>query len=328
MFLVALVSLSLLHRSASRRQAARHVAAFGAGVVGLGGIVAAWTLAHGTALDAVLYAMYPFRLDAAATPGGTVVSWNRLVDLGIAALLSGLLVLAVWGTCSGVRRRHRDVHVLALLAVLGFDLFSMAAGASYWLHYLVQPAVPVAALTGILAARGSWARFLVAWAVVASVVEWLVLVRSPPQTGEEMVGEAVAQVSTTDDTILTLPGRSNVDLAAGLRSPYPHLWALPARTLDPGSTDLKELLAGRRAPTWVVVYRPARRRPPPGTVGAVIVENYRLVTRICGASVYVNRAASRATPTAEARPDATRSSRCESTTALPRGLRELSERAR
>ena len=320
-FMAALLPIGLLLRSISFQTAARHSGAFVAGMIGFGAVVATWTLAHGTSLESVYYAMYPFRLDAGEL---TKISWSRMEDMGIAALLSGLLLLTVSVAISGVRRRNRDVYVLALLAVLGYDLFSVAAGTNYWLHYLIQPAVPVAALTGIVVARGSWARVLSVGAVVTAVVGWGVLVMSPPQTAEELVGEAIADVSTPGDSIVTLRGHSNVDYAAGLPSPYPHLWALPSRILDPGNAKLKRLLSGPQAPTWVVVYGPVRRQPPPGSVGATIVKHYSPAARICGKTVFVHKDVERDQPKARPRSDATRGSECESVTELPHLLRELS----
>ena len=176
-FMAALVPMGLLLRSISFQTAARHSGAFVAGMIGFGAVVAAWTLAHGTSLGSVYYAMYPFRLDAGEL---TKISWDRMQVMGIAALLSGLLLLTVSVAISGVRRRNRDAYVVALLAVLAYDLFSVAAGTNYWLHYLIQPAVPVAALTGIVVARGSWARVLSVGAVVAAVVGWGVLVTVTP----------------------------------------------------------------------------------------------------------------------------------------------------
>jgi hypothetical protein len=320
-FMAALVPIGLSLRSISFQRAARHSGAFVAGMIGFGAVVAAWTMAHGTSLASVYYAMYPFRLDAKEL---TKISWSGMEDMGIAALLSGLLLLTVAVAISGARRRNRDTYVLALLAVLAYDLFSVSAGTNYWLHYLIQPAVPVAALTGIVVARGSWVRLLSVGAVVMAVVGWGVLVLSPPQTAEELVGEAVADVSTSGDSIITLRGHSNVNYAAGLPSPYPHLWALPSRILDPRNAKLKKLLSGPQGPTWVVVYGPVRRQPQPGTVGASIVGNYRPVARICGKTIYVHKDVERSQPTAHPRSDATRTSECESVTELPHLLRELS----
>jgi hypothetical protein len=147
---------------------------------------------------------------------------------------------------------------------------------------------------------------------------------SPPQTAEELVGKAIAGASRAGDSIVTVPGRPNVTYAAGLPSPYPYLWALPARTLDPGSARLKKLLAGPSAPTWVVAVRRLHRPPSPGSLGATIVQHYRPVARICGKTVYLNRDVERRPPTPHPRPDATRTSKCESVAVLPHLLRELS----
>ena len=39
---------------------------------------------------------------------------------------------------------------------------------------------------------------------------------------------------------------------AGPTSPYPYLWSLPMRTLDPGLADLERVLNGANPPTWFV----------------------------------------------------------------------------
>jgi hypothetical protein len=325
-FVVAVLAAGIVLRTLTFRQAASHLAAFGAGVLGCGALLAGWTLAHGTSLGSVFYAMYPFRVDAAhvTSTGTTDVSWHRLLEMTLGALLSGLLVLVVGLLVAGVRRRHRDAVVLALLVVLVFDLFSVVAGTNYWLHYLVQPAVVVAALTGIVVARGSWLRWMSAAAVVTCLAGWTVLVLSPPQTEEELVGRAIARASQDGDSIVTVPGRANVSYAAGLRSPYPYLWALPARTLDPRGAGLRRLVAGPRAPTWLVTVRAVRRHPRPGTVAAAVMEHYRPVARICGSTVYLHRRVERAVPVASPRADATRASQCRSVADLPHVLREIS----
>ena len=270
--------------------------------------------------------MYPFRIDAArATSRGlTRISWHRLLDLGVAALLSGLLLLIVWVAVWGLRRRNRRAAVLALLVVVAFDLISVAVGTNYWLHYLIQPVVAVAALTGIVATREPWGRAFSVGTVVMALLGWSVLMVSPPQTREELVGKAIAGASRAGDSVVTLPGRPNVNYAAGLPSPYPYLWVLPARTLDPGRARLKKLLAGPAAPTWVVAIRRLHRAPSPGSLGATILQHYRPVARICGKTVYLNRKLERRPPTPHPRQDATGTSVCESVAVLPHLLRELS----
>ncbi|HVH93567.1 MAG TPA: hypothetical protein VM688_01470 [Nocardioidaceae bacterium] len=325
-FMAALVTTGLLSRAFGLRVALRHTGAFAGGAVGFGAVIGVWTIAHGTSLGAVYYAMYPFRVDAATRTGGAI-SWNRLASMGAAAALSGLAVLTVWVVISGVRATRRDMHVLALLVVLGFDLLSVAVGTNYWLHYLIQPAVPVAALAGILAARGSLVRVWTIVAVMMALVGWTVLMVSPPQTGEELVGKAIAGAASRDDTILTIPGHPNVNYAAGLHVPYRYMWALPARTLDPGKVKLRTLLGGPRAPTWLVASHGVPRRASPGPVGAAIADHYHEVRRICGRVVYLHNDVQRASPLLQPRAAATRASRCESVTALPHLLREVSRTA-
>jgi hypothetical protein len=323
-FVAVLLPGCLLTRSLTLVRALRQLGAFLVGAAGCGVMVAAWTLAHGTSLGSVYYAMYPFRIDVlAVTRDGSAISWNRLGDLALAALLSGLLLLTIWVTLRGLRPRERNACTSALLAVLAYDVFSVAAGTSYWLHYLLQPVVSVAALSGIGAARGRSVRALSAGAATMACVGWAVLVLSPPQTEEELVGTAIAGASRSGDSIVTLRGRSNIDRAAGLPSPYPYLWVTPAQTLDPGYVELKQLLRGPRAPTWLVTKVRVRRVPAPGSLGAVVVNRYRLMTRICGTSVYLRNDVERQAPLARPRPEATARSRCESVGLLPHLLREL-----
>ena len=51
-----------------------------------------------------------------------------------------------------------------------------------------------------------------------------------------------------------LYGNADVQQASGMTSPYPQLWTLPMRTLDPHLSDLTTVLNGRHAPTWVVTW--------------------------------------------------------------------------
>ena len=274
-FATVLLLAGLLLGSFTLGKVVRHAAAFLSGVVVSGGVVAAWTVAHGTSLGSVFYAMYQFRIDAAqATSRGQAgISWHRAAGPGSRSTSQRPVAADRGGRRLGLRRRNRQASVIALLAVLAFDLVSVAAGTNYWLHYLIQPVVAVAALTGIVAARESWARAFSVGSAVMALLGWSVLMVSPPQTAEEVVGKSIAGASSAGDSIVTVLGQSNVSYAAGLHSPYPYLWGLPARTLDPGGTRLEELLAGPAAPTWVVAIRRVHRPPAPGSLGATILQH-------------------------------------------------------
>ena len=326
-FAAALGVLHLLRRSMAPGVVARHAAAFLGGALLTGAVVGAWTVAHGTSLGEVFDAMYSFRVSAAETvlARSDASSWSRLRALGFAAALSGLLLLGLLVVGASVRRRHRQVHVLALLAVLAYGLVSVFLGMNYWLHYLLQPAVPVAILTGIVATQSSIARLGSLLVSGLALAGWAVLVWSPPQTAEELVGEAVAGAASPGDSIVTIPGHSNVTYAAGLPSPYEHLWALPARVLDPGGLELQELLNGSRAPTWLVLWRhPVTAHPD--SVGFAIADNYQVSARICGRWVYVHDGVERPRPVPRPRRGASHTSACEPVTALPHVLRELVSR--
>ena len=80
-FMVALVVMGTLLRSLDLWKTARCSGAFLAGAIGFGAVVAAWTVAHGTSLGSVYYAMHAFRLDAADAKGTDAISWSRLTSM-------------------------------------------------------------------------------------------------------------------------------------------------------------------------------------------------------------------------------------------------------
>jgi hypothetical protein len=69
---------------------------------------------------------------------------------------------------------------------------------------------------------------------------------------EVRTGEAVAAAARPGDRVLVYGGRADIQWASRAPSPYPHLWSLPMRTLDPGLEHLREVLTGNNPPTWFV----------------------------------------------------------------------------
>jgi hypothetical protein len=67
------------------------------------------------------------------------------------------------------------------------------------------------------------------------------------------------------------------------------------RVLDPHLTALRELLAGHRAPTFVIVDSPldAWGIDPQGRVPQAIERHYRRVAVVCGSPVYLRRGVDR-----------------------------------
>ena len=321
-FQCALAGFSWGNRSLSGRRALEIAASVAGGAAAALLCAAAWVVAHHTSLGDLWYAMYQFRLDA-ARGAAHVVSLAHLLQLSVAAVLSGLLLVMLAGVVGMVGRGRRDAAVWALLVLVGYDVFSVAGGTNYWLHYLVQPTVPAAALLAIVIARGARVRAVPLLVGLTSALGVLVLVLTPPNTGEEVVGNAIGRASHPGDGIITWPGRSNVNYAAHLASPYPYLWLLPAQTLDPGLRRLKSLLRSSRRPTWLVAWTALPAQPAPHTVAAAVRDDYREVAAICGRAIFLRSDAQRQTPIPMYRSDATERSRCRSVTAFPFPLHNL-----
>jgi hypothetical protein len=97
------------------------------------------------------------------------------------------------------------------------------------------------------------------WATVAIATTgatWLVAV-GMSATGEyqrrpRVVGDWLAQAASSDDTAIVTWGHANVLQRSGMRSPYSMSWSLPMRVRDPRLEQLRVLLGGPNAPTWLV----------------------------------------------------------------------------
>jgi hypothetical protein len=80
-----------------------------------------------------------------------------------------------------------------------------------------------------------------------------------------------------------------------MSSPYPYLWSLPSRALDPDMTLLRGVLAGPEAPTWIVVRGPhTLGRLHEHGVAALVDSRYRPVADMCKRTVYLLRGVDRA----------------------------------
>lgn len=211
---------------------------------------------------------------------------------GMAFVIGGVIVhfREVW--------RVDPVLTVAATVVLAVDGTGLVMGGSFWRAYLFA-LVPgtVLCMALLLAVRGRVARRARTVAMAALVcslvssVAWVVIhnllgVVSPT---EVYTGRAVASAARPGDTIVVYGGRPDVVLASGLRSPYEYLWSLPMRTRDPGLKELRALLGGDDAPTWVVEWVPFGTWKTPGhdELREVIRDRYRLHGHGCGAPVYL-----------------------------------------
>ncbi|MFL6172486.1 MAG: hypothetical protein ACJ716_06300 [Marmoricola sp.] len=263
-------------------------------------MVMLWALAHGSSPADIYQATYPFRITAAhvIAQGSSHASGLRLEKLVDGFIWSFVPLLLLAFAVFGVRRSRQPAIVAALAVVLVFDLASVLAGGSYWLHYLLQsaPAVALAAGATSLAAPRV-VRVVTALVAASALVATGSVVLHPTATPGTTVGIAIKTVARPGDTLVLAFGDADVLRNSGLTSPYPYLWSIPSRGLDPDLTLLRGLLAGPSAPTWIVVHGDAfKERLHQTGAAALVIERYHLVARICGRSVYLLNSAHRATP--------------------------------
>jgi hypothetical protein len=183
----------------------------------------------------------------------------------------------------------------AVTAMLLCGLVAITLGGSYWPHYLLQLAVAVALAAGIVAAEGGqWGRRarrqarLAVWSCAVAVVAMSLVYAAIPQVWfQERTGRWLAESAAPGDTAYVAYGHASVLEAADLSSPYPYLWSLPMRTLDPAQHRLRKTLAGADAPTWLVqINRPnSWGIDRDGRLRALIEARYEHVAEVCGHAV-------------------------------------------
>lgn len=262
--------------------------------------VGAWTRWHGSSLPGVFDAMYPFRLEAARVlaSGSRHRATARLWLLMGSWVVSGgavLMAVTVRAVASG---RLRATAVWGVVATAAFDVVSIASGGSYWDHYLVELVVPVAVLAGVLVAgRQPSARLVVVVSAAVAAVTVLSVVPGSDSSVGSSTGRAIGRVARARDTIVTVWGHADVTEASGLSSPYPYLWSLPARTLDPRLSTLDGILAGPRAPTWIVAWSSVSGWRDGGSATARLLRRrYHRVALLSGHAVYLHSGVRRAVP--------------------------------
>ncbi len=263
----------------------------------------AWARGAGVRLDTLWYALYGFRADAGIVlaSGETGAAYQRLAVLLLVALAAGVAAVVAGFVLHLRREWHADPPVTAaVLAMLAVEVVGLVAGGSYWRDYLF-PFVPSTGLAVALLARrwdrvGLRARTVIVVAVATSVVSIAVfagLAADGRHSGEapEDVGVAVARAAHAGDTLVVFGGQANIQIAAGLDSPYRHLWSLPMRTLDPEYDDLVDTLGGPAAPTWLVRGLPFGSWDAAGAprLRRVIAQRYVVHGECHDTSVYLRR---------------------------------------
>lgn len=279
--------------------------------------VGAWTLGHGTSLAAVFQATYPFRIRAAHVlasfpDNGQVQRSHHFLYL---AVTSGVLLLLVLFASAVLRRRLAGPVAWGLLATLTWSTLSIVAGGGFWDHYLVELVVPISIAAGLCVAppqqepgrrpvpappRPAVRLLPLALAVAVlgvAAVHWVTGLEARQGAAGTSVGIAIASAARPGDTVVSAFGDAQTVESAGLLSPYPYLWTLPAQVQDPELHDLTALLTGPSGPTWFVPWeRPSFPVPVLQQLRAVVAARYHPVAVVCGHTIYVRNGLVRPAP--------------------------------
>ena len=273
------------------------------GVVGVAAVAVAVLLlmaATWMTVDQLWTQMVGYRVDASALVSATENdrAEGRLNALLLVASLTGFLTVAcaiAVGARPAFRDRHRAAVWLGVAAMAGLSVASMVAGADFWRDYLLQPIPALALGVGLLAPlRGLSGRAVQVGAVWAAVAALLAVGYGTSEEpvfgsaeGQARVGRWLGANAAPDDDALVLWGKANVLHHAGMTSPYPFMWSLLTRTLDPELELLLETLRGPEAPTWVVIWSDLNDwdLDADGEVRDALQERYDEVGTVCGREV-------------------------------------------
>lgn len=272
----------------------RAMAAGAAGTLAALGVGLAAAATRGTYPVDLFDALVTFRAAAGEVirASASSATTDRLLVLLATWAVGGLAVIAVLTTWHTLRRR--EPVLIATWSVLVVVSAAALLGGSYWAHYLLQ-LVPASALAvGLLAdhvaprLRGT----LTGLVIVATTCNLLWTFVSPPDDGvqAQVVGRWLKASAVPDDTVVVAYGQPNVLAAARMTSPYPYLWSLPVRTLDPDLTTMSSVLDGDSRPTWFVDWSGIDSWGiNPAALHAVLDRRYREVADVCGRTVWLER---------------------------------------
>jgi 4-amino-4-deoxy-L-arabinose transferase-like glycosyltransferase len=266
---------------------ARRGVAYLAGLATAGAALAAWAVAVHATAHQLWYAIAGFRIDAAQalTRGHAEGRLERLVHPTLASGLALALVLAIAGIAT--LRTARGVRP-ALAAWLVAGVAGVTLGGSYWPHYVIQ-LMPVGAVgaAALLARRPAIGTFgLAAVAIPALIVTLNVALKDQGDSYQHnalTAGSYVHLRAEPNQTAYVLNARVNALYYTGLPSPFPYHWTLMKEAIPHWNAKLHALLASKQRPTWVIDWD--------GGKGYDLLRHYRVVARVCGRPILLERGA-------------------------------------
>lgn len=296
-FAMVFIGAQLLGSTGRRR--AKHLAtAFSFGAMTGLAAVTGWAITTNK-LGALWFATYTFRAQAGAVihagswhaPGARLV---QLLGLSVVSGIFGLCVLAVIAHRFALRRG--DPLTWALVAGLGVELGGIALGGSFWPHYLIGIVPMLSIAVGTAATlpqpRSTIAlRGIVLLAVVVSAVSAPAAAANTQlfSNRADRVGTWLGHAAQRDDTAIVTFTHPNILQQSNLSSPYPYVWSLPVRTLDPDLALMKRTILGSEAPTWIIEWDGFNTwlLDPHERFATAVAGRYRIVAHICGHPIWL-----------------------------------------
>lgn len=133
------------------------------------------------------------------------------------------------------------------------------------------------------------AMLVVTATVISSISRGVLILGGVVTPAKVSVGEAIGAAAEPGDTMTVFGGRADLQLASGLESPYPFLWSLPMRTMDPELQQLRSVLLSEEAPNWflLAVSITAWDLPHDDDLARVLRNHYVNLGTYCGIQVLV-----------------------------------------
>jgi hypothetical protein len=142
------------------------------------------------------------------------------------------------------------------IALLGWELFVVVFGGSFWLHYLMGLVPGLVLLAAAAAQRrlesGPTLVLPYVAAVISTVVTIAYVAAVPIDRKETPVIDYLQAEARPGDTAVVAFGGANILRETGMTAPYEHLWSLPVRVRDQDLSEFTAVLQGTEPPTWVV----------------------------------------------------------------------------